>query len=170
MPASSFQDRPSPLTLGNAIIGTVHEKNEYFPDTPMMAKAISIDHGVTNLVASCIGASPCVTRAGGMAGHMRFGVRTGGTLVLLGLIVLSAGLFLSDSIALILQVFPKPILGVILFFVGIELALVVKDVKLKKQNLFVLLITAGTAIWNMDVAYLAGLVLCYALDRRWIRV
>jgi MFS superfamily sulfate permease-like transporter len=90
--------------------------------------------------------------------------------VILGLIVLSAGLFLSDSIALILQVFPQSILGVILFFAGVELALVVKDVRLKKENLFVLLVTAGTAMWNMGVAYLAGLVLYYSLHRRWIRV
>ena len=46
----------------------------------------------------------------------------------------------------------------ILFFAGVELALVIKDVKLKKQNLFVLLVTAGTAMWNMGVAYLAGLI------------
>jgi hypothetical protein len=77
---------------------------------------------------------------------------------------------LSDSISLILQVFPQSILGVILFFAGVELALVVKDVRLKKENLFVLLVTAGTAMWNMGVAYLAGLVLYYALNRRWIRV
>ena len=90
--------------------------------------------------------------------------------MILGLIVLSAGLFLSDSISLILQVFPRSILGVILFFAGVELALVIKDVRLKKENLFVLLVTAGTAMWNMGVAYLAGLVLYYSLHRRWIRV
>lgn len=60
--------------------------------------------------------------------------------------------------------------GVILFFAGVELALVIKDVRLKKQNLFVLLITAGTAMWNMGVAYLAGLLLYYSLQRRWIEV
>jgi MFS superfamily sulfate permease-like transporter len=105
-----------------------------------------------------------------MAGHIRFGARTGGALVILGLIVLLTGLFLSDSVALLFQVFPRPILGVILFFAGVELALVVRDIKMKKQNLFVLLITAGTAIWNMGVAYLAGLILYYCLQRRWIRL
>ena len=159
-----------PLTLGNAVIGTVAENNEYFPDRPVTAKAISIDHGVINLISPCIGGIPVCHGAGGMAGHMRFGARTGGSLVILGVIVLLAGLFLSDSIALILQVFPRPILGVILFFAGVELALVIKDVRLRKQNLFVLLVTGGTAMWNMGVAYIAGLLLYYALDRRWIRV
>ncbi len=160
----------APLTLGNAIIGTVAENNEYFPDRPITAKAISIDHGVMNLISPCIGGIPLCHGAGGMAGHMRFGARTGGALVILGLIVLSSGLFLSDSISLILQVFPQSILGVILFFAGVELALVIKDVRLKKENLFVLLVTAGTAMWNMGVAYLTGLILYYALNRRWIRV
>lgn len=106
----------------------------------------------------------CKIRAG-------FGIaKAGGVLVILGVIVLFTGLFLSDSVSLIFQVFPRSILGVILFFAGVELALVIKDVKLKKQNLFVLLVTAGTAIWNMGVAYLAGLVLYYGLRQRWIRV
>ncbi len=160
----------APLTLGNAVIGTVAENNEYFPDRKTKAKTLSIDHGVMNLISVFIGGVPMCHGAGGMAGHIRFGARTGGALVILGVIVLLTGLFLSDSVALLFEFFPRSILGVILFFAGVELALVVKDVKLKKQNLFVLLITAGTAMWNMGVAYLAGLLLYYGLRRRWIRV
>ncbi len=160
----------APLTLGNAIIGTVAENNRYFPDRKVTAKTISLDHGVMNLISTWIGGVPMCHGAGGMAGHIRFGARTGGALVILGLIVLLTGLFLSDSVALLFQVFPRPILGVILFFAGVELALVVRDIKLKKQNLFVLLVTTGTAMWNMGVAYLAGLILYYSLQRRWIRV
>jgi len=160
----------APLTLGNAIIGTVAENNQYFPDRKVTAKTISLDHGVMNLISTCIGGVPMCHGAGGMAGHIRFGARTGGALVILGLIVLLTGLFLSDSVALLFQVFPRPILGVILFFAGVELALVVKDIKLKKQNLFVLLVTTGTAMWNMGVAYLAGLILYYGLQRRWFKV
>jgi len=160
----------APLTLGNAVIGTVAENNQYFPDRKVTAKTISLDHGVMNLISACIGGVPMCHGAGGMAGHIRFGARTGGALVILGLIVLLTGLFLSDSVALLFQVFPRPILGVILFFAGVELALVVRDIKMKKQNLFVLLVTTGTAMWNMGVAYLAGLILYYVLQRRWIKV
>jgi len=160
----------APLTLGNAIIGMVAENNAYFPDRKVTAKVISIDHGLMNLVSTFIGGIPMCHGAGGMAGHIRFGARTGGALVILGVIVLLTGLFLSDSVSLLLQVFPRSILGVILFFAGVELALVVRDVKLKKQNLFVLLVTAGTAMWNMGVAYLAGLILYYGLQRRLIKV
>jgi MFS superfamily sulfate permease-like transporter len=160
----------APLTLGNAIIATVSENNRYFPDRKVTAKTISIDHGVMNLISACIGGVPMCHGAGGMAGHIRFGARTGGALVILGGIVLLIGLFLSDSVALLFQFFPRPILGVILFFAGVELALVVQDIKLKKQNLFVLVVTAGTAMWNMGVAYLAGLILYYGLQRRWFKI
>jgi predicted benzoate:H+ symporter BenE len=160
----------APLTLGNAIIGTVAENNGYFPDRKVTAKTISVDHGFMNLVSAFIGGVPMCHGAGGMAGHVRFGARTGGALVILGVIVLLTGLFLSDSVTLLLQIFPRSILGVILFFAGVELALVVKDIKLQRQNLFVLLVTAGTAMWNMGVAYLAGLILYYGLQRRLFKV
>jgi len=160
----------APLTLGNAILATVTENNNHFPEKKVTAKTISIDHGVMNLISASIGGVPMCHGAGGMAGHVRFGARTGGALVILGLIVLLIGLFLSDSVTVLFQVFPRPILGVILFFAGVELSLVIKDIKLKKQNLFVLLVTAGTAMWNMGVAYLAGLLLYYGLQRRWFKV
>lgn len=160
----------APLTLGNAIIATVAENNSHFPDRKVTAKTISIDHGVMNLISTFIGGIPMCHGAGGMAGHLRFGARTGGALVILGMMVLFIGLFLSDSITFLLQAFPCSILGVILFFAGVELGLVVKDIKLKKQNLFVLLVTAGIAMWNMGVAYLAGLILYYGLQRRWFKV
>ncbi len=160
----------APLTLGNAIMATVQENNVHFPDRKVTAKTIAIDHGLMNLISTSIGGVPLCHGAGGMAGHLRFGARTGGALVILGVIILLMGLFLSDSVAFLLQVFPQSILGVILCFAGVELALVVQDIKLKKQNLFVLLVTAGIAMWNMGVAYLAGLILYYGLQRRWFSV
>jgi predicted benzoate:H+ symporter BenE len=160
----------APLTLGNAIIGTVAENNVHFPDRKVTARKISLDHGFMNLISTCLGGIPMCHGAGGLAGHIRFGARTGGALVILGLIVLLIGLFLSDSVALIFQVFPKSILGIILFFAGMELALVIRDIRLRKENLYVLLLTAGIAMWNMGIAYLAGLLLYYGIQRRWIRV
>jgi len=160
----------APLTLGNAILATVSENNSHFPERTVMAKTITIDHGVMNLISASIGGVPMCHGAGGMAGHIRFGARTGGALVILGVMMLLIGLFLSDSVTVLFQVFPRPILGVILFFAGVELALVIKDIKLRKQNLFILLVTAGTAMWNMGVAYLAGLILYYGLQRRWFKV
>jgi MFS superfamily sulfate permease-like transporter len=160
----------APLTLGNAIIGTVAENNAHFPDRKVTARTVSLDHGFMNLVSTCLGGIPMCHGAGGLAGHIRFGARTGGALVIMGIIVLLIGLFLSDSVSFLFQVFPRSILGIILFFAGLELALVIRDIRLRKENLYVLLLTAGIAMWNMGVAYLAGLLLYYSIKRQWIRV
>ncbi len=159
----------APLTLGNAIIGAAAENNRHFPDRKVTARALSIDHGIMNLVSFALGGIPLCHGAGGMAGHVRFGAKTGGSLVMLGILVLTAGLFLSDSVSLLLRIFPRSILGVILFFAGVELATVIQDIRLQRGNLFVLLVTTGCAMWNMGVAYLVGLVLYHLLRRGWVK-
>ena len=110
------------LTLGNAIVATVEEHNALFPDRPTTVRTVAIDHGVMNLVGASLGGVPMCHGAGGMAGHVRFGARTGGALVMLGLLVLFAGLFLADSVTTFFRLFPSSMLGVILLFGGLELA------------------------------------------------
>lgn len=159
----------APLTLGNAIIGTAEENNELFPDRPVKVKTIAIDHGFMNFFSAAVGGVPLCHGAGGMAGHVRFGARTGGALVIMGLIVLLTGLFFSDSVATIFQMFPPSILGVILFFTGLELASIVRDIGSKRSDVSIMLVTAGLAMWNMGVAYLAGLLLYSAVEKRIIK-
>lgn len=159
-----------PLTLGNGIVAIVAENNELFPDRPVTEKKISISTGIMNLIAPLFGGVPMCHGAGGMAGHVRFGARTGGSLVILGSIVIAMALFLSDSIAIIFKVFPTSILGVILFFAGTELALSIRDIGTKKSDVYVMLTVAGFAMWHMGVAFLVGVILDNALRREWIRV
>jgi MFS superfamily sulfate permease-like transporter len=156
----------APLTLGNAIIGTAEENNELFPDRPAKVKMIAVDHGIMNLFSAAIGGIPLCHGAGGMAGHVRFGARTGGALVILGTIVLLLGLFFSDSVATIFKMFPPSILGVILFFTGLELASISKDIGTQRSDFYIMLVTAGLAMWNMGAAYLTGLILFYGLKKR----
>jgi predicted benzoate:H+ symporter BenE len=160
----------APLTLGNAIIGTAEENNELFPDRPAKVQTIALDHGVMNLFSAAIGGIPLCHGAGGMAGHVRFGARTGGALVILGVIVLILGLFFSDSVAIIFRIFPPSILGVILFFTGLELASISKDIGNRRSDVYIMLVTAGLAMWNMGVAYLAGLLLYYAVEKKILKL
>lgn len=159
-----------PLTLGNAIIGITAENNELFPDRKMKMKTIALDHGLMNIVSASIGGVPMCHGAGGMAGHVRFGARTGGALVIMGTIVVMAGLFLSDSILTLLRFFPLSLIGVILFFTGLELASIMRDIGARKEDVYVMLVTAGLAIWNMGVAFAAGVLLYHALKRNVVRV
>lgn len=159
-----------PLTLGNAILGTVGENNQHFPDRPLKVRTVALDHGLMNFFAAAVGGVPLCHGAGGMAGHIRFGARTGGALVILGVIVLVLGLFFADSVALILGLVPAAILGVILFFAGLELASSMRDIGQKREDIYVLLVTAGIAVFHMGLAFLAGLILHQAIRRGWVKV
>jgi len=159
-----------PLTLGNAVIAIVAENNALFPDRPVTEKKIAISQGIMNLIAPVFGGVPMCHGAGGMAGHVRFGAKTGGAPVILGAILVLLALFFSDSVAVIFRIFPNAILGVILFFAGAELAIAVRDIGEKKSDFYVMLVVAAFAIWNMGAAFLAGVILESALRRGWIRI
>jgi MFS superfamily sulfate permease-like transporter len=157
------------LTLGNAIIATVEENNSLFPDRPITVRTVAIDHGVMNLVGTSLGGVPMCHGAGGMAGHVRFGARTGGALVILGALVLFVGLFLGDSVGTLFRLFPRSLLGVILLFGGLELASGVKANNLQKEDRYAMLLTTGVSMWNMGAGYLTGLILWYAFQRGWLK-
>jgi MFS superfamily sulfate permease-like transporter len=159
-----------PLTLGNAVIAITAENNELFPDRKVTEKKITISQGIMNLVSPIFGGIPMCHGAGGMAGHVRFGARTGGALVILGTLLVVIGLFFSESVSVIFKIFPNAILGVILFFAGSELAIVVKDIGDKKSDFYVMLIVAAFAMWNMGAAFLVGVILDNSLRRGWIRI
>ena len=37
-----------------------------------------------------------------------------------------------------------------------------------KEDRYIIYLTAGLAMWNMGVAYLAGLLLAIACERKWV--
>src|SRR5690606_5429758 len=104
-----------PLTLGNAILGITEENNREFPDRPVTESRVAVSTGIMNLGSAALGGVPMCHGAGGMAGHVRFGARTGGAPILLGGILVVLALFFSGSVVTLLRVFPVAILGVILF-------------------------------------------------------
>ena len=84
--------------------------------------------------------------------------------------MLALGLFFSQSIALLFNMIPPAILGVILFFAGLELASIVWDIGKEKKDIYVLLVTAGIGVINIGIAFVAGLALYYALQKKLVKV
>jgi MFS superfamily sulfate permease-like transporter len=158
------------LTLGNAVIATAEEHNALFPHRRISVRLLALDHGLMNLIAAPLGGVPMCRGAGGMAGHVRFGAHTGGAIVILGVILLCGALFFADSVATLFRLFPLPVLGVILFFGGIELAVGINGDTFSRSERTILVVTAGIALWNMGVAYLAGLLLHHAAQRGILRL
>jgi MFS superfamily sulfate permease-like transporter len=159
-----------PLTLGNAIIAITDENNRLFPRRPVSERTVSISTGLMNLFGASVGGVPMCHGAGGMAGHVRFGARTGGALVILGLILIVLGLSFSSSVETIFRVVPSEILGVILFLTGAQLALGSLDFSDDQGERFTTIVTAGLSMWNIGLAFVIGLSLFHSVKRGWIRL
>jgi len=82
-----------PLSLGNAVVATTAENNRLFPNRPVSEKKVAISKGLMNLLAPVFGGVPVCHGVGGLAAHVRFGARAGGSVVILGSIILFWGCF-----------------------------------------------------------------------------
>ena len=159
-----------PLTLGNAVIAITEENNRLFPERKVSENRVSVSTGLINLFGSAIGAIPMCHGAGGMAGHVRFGAHTGGATIILGVLLVGLALFFSGSIETVFKIFPTPVLGVILFLTGGQLALGSCDFGEGKNDRFVTLTTAAFSMWNIGLAFIFGMMLYHAFRKGWIKL
>ncbi len=159
-----------PLTFGNALIAITEENNRLFPDRPVSQRKVALSTGLLNLWSSALGGIPMCHGAGGMAGHVRFGARTGGASIMLGTLLLFGGLFFAASIGTLFRLFPPSVLGVILFLAGAELAMGSRDPGPEKVDRFVVLATAAFAVLNVGIAVIFGVGAHHASKRGWLRV
>ncbi|MBI4754012.1 MAG: sulfate transporter [Betaproteobacteria bacterium] len=159
-----------PLTFGNALIAITDENNRLFPDRPVTERRVAFSTGLLNLWSSALGGIPMCHGAGGMAGHVRFGARTGGASIMLGVLLLALALFLADSVAVLFRLFPPAVLGVILFLAGVQLAMGSRETGPEKVDRFVVLATAAFAVWNVGIAVVFGFLAFHASKRGWLRV
>lgn len=159
-----------PLTFGNALIAITEENNRLFPDRPVTEREVAMSTGLLNLWSSALGGIPMCHGAGGMAGHIKFGARTGGASILLGALLLGVGLLFADSIGILFRLLPPSVLGVILFLAGTELALGSRDPGPEKVDRFLVLATAAFAVLNVGIAVVFGIVAFHASRRGWLKV
>ncbi len=164
-----------PLTLGNAVMGTADTSYALFGKGAGTARvshrALSLSMGIINVLTGFIGAMPMCHGAGGLAAHYRFGARTGGSNIMIGIIFLVLGVLFGKISVSILSSIPGSILGILLIFAGIELGLLIRDLS-EKNDLFVAILIAGIGFstTNMGIAFIAGIVVKYLIEWRKIRI
>jgi MFS superfamily sulfate permease-like transporter len=159
-----------PLTLGNAVIAIREENNRLFPDRSVTENCIATSTGLMNVGSAVFGGVPMCHGAGGMAGHVAFGARTGGAPIILGVILLCLAFFFSGSIQTIFGLIAQPVLGVIVFLTGAQLALGSCDFSKNKGERFITLATAAFALWNVGLAFVIGILLHQIERRGWLRL
>ncbi len=162
-----------PLTLTNAIIVTAAVSRQFFPTerNAVNERNLAITTGLGNLLAAPFGGYLMCHGAGGIAGHFRFGARTATAPVLIGLVFLVLGIGFGESGYALLKTIPDAVLGALLLFSGIELALSSKPQDYRDADLFLVLLMAAIGVaLNPAAAFAVGLPLAYAIKRKWLSV
>jgi hypothetical protein len=146
-----------PLSLGNSILATHQISADFFPQRPVGVRRISLTYSLMNLVSPFFGGVPTCHGSGGMAGHYAFGARTGGSVMIYGLMYLVLGLFFAGGFGVAVGIFPKPILGTILFFEALALLKLMRDMTASLAD-FTVVLLVGLAAFGLPYGYLIGLV------------
>lgn len=147
-----------PLTLLNSVFAVCILSGDLFPGRQISTNRMATSVGLMNLIGCGFGGLPMCHGSGGLAGQYHFGARTGGSVVALGLSKLFIGLFFGVSAMKIIQLYPLSILGILLFFAGVELASPVRDQKNYKNISIVAAVVVGILLVNTAVGLLFGLL------------
>jgi len=152
-----------PLTATNAVISTASLIKQYFPDRPVSERKLSLNMGLMNLVFPFFGGMPLCHGAGGLAGQYYFGARTGGANILEGTLEILLGVLLGTSIASLFALFPRAIIGAMMFLVGLEMVKFARDVKLNLDLAVLAVTTLVSILLNMAYGFLAGMAAHYII-------
>ncbi len=160
-----------PLTIGNAVIGTTDTCRTLFGDNTKTSRAtnktFAASMGMVNVVAGWLTAMPMCHGAGGLAAHYRFGARTGGSNIIIGVIFLVIALGFGKIGIALLTAIPTAVLGILLAFAGFELSILIRDIE-TRNDLFIALLTGsiGFATANMGIAVAAGIIVYFVMKWR----
>lgn len=146
-----------PLSLGNSLFATHQMAGDLFPERRVSLRTIGYTYSILNIIVPFFGGVPVCHGSGGMAGHYVFGGRTGGSVLLYGLMLLTFGLFFGNGFERVVHIFPLPVLGVILITEGGMLMRFVRDVIPNRYNLAVAVLTASLAVL-LPYGFLIGMV------------
>jgi len=152
------------LTLTNVMIATVSLIKDLFPEKidTISASKLAYNMGITNLFSPFLGGIPLCHGSGGLAAQYAFGARTGGSMILEGILELFLGLFFSETLFLIFNTFPKAILGAMLLYTAILLGKIsFKDYNLK--TIPIIVISGFLCLFcNITIGFIVGLGLYLA--------
>jgi MFS superfamily sulfate permease-like transporter len=150
-----------PLSIFNSVIAVCKLSRDLFPEKRFVTPShVSISVGLMNLVGCWFGSMPVCHGCGGLAGQYRFGARSGLSVAFLGTVKLVVGLILGSSVLRLLSNFPVGLLGVLLFFSGLELAMACRDQNTRLDAFVMLVLTfvsLGTS--NLTKGFVIGVII-----------
>lgn len=156
-----------PMTLGNAVLAYTDLSKEYFKEQSARVtnRKACVSMALANFFSFFVGGMPMCHGAGGLAAHYRFGARTAGSNVIIGVVFAAMALLLGRHIIDVLHLLPMSILGVLLVFAGSQLALTMMDLNTRREYFTATLILGITLASNLAAGFVAGMVVAHLL--RW---
>lgn len=154
-----------PMTIGNAILANADLSKDYFGEESRKVsyRATTLSMGIANGFTALFGGIPLCHGAGGLAAHYKFGARTGGSNIIIGLFFVLLGLFFGPHALSFVHLLPMSILGVLLLFAGAQLGLAILDMFARKDMFLVLIILAVTLSSNLAWGFAAGVLLSHII-------
>ncbi|NNL76799.1 MAG: sulfate permease, partial [Desulfobacterales bacterium] len=155
-----------PMTIGNAVIAYADLSKDYFKaqSGKVTYRATCMTMALACIFSSFIGGMPLCHGAGGLAAHYRFGARTAGSNIFIGVIFMALAFLLGSHSLAIINLLPLSVLGILLLFAGSQLALTVLDLQDRKE-LFVSLVILGiTLATNLAAGFIAGVFIAHLLN------
>lgn len=153
-----------PMTIGNAVVAQADLTREYFGDEAAKRsspRSLAISMGIANVLTSLIGGMPLCHGAGGLAAHYRFGARTVGSNLMIGSLFLIVGLLVGDKAIAVFSLLPFSVLGALLCFAGAQLAMMILDIKERKDLFVVVTMLAVSLVSNLGVGFGIGIGTSY---------
>jgi len=150
------------LTLTNVMIATVVLIKELFPEREGIdSNNLAYNMGAMNLISPFLGGMPLCHGSGGLMAQYAFGARTGGSMILEGIMELILGLFFSETLLLFFKEFPLAILGAMLIYTSFLLGkMAFKEFNIKSFP--IILISAIICyVVNIAIGFLIGLILYF---------
>ena len=153
------------LTLTNAVLLTALVAGDCFGERAahVTPRRLSVTTGLGNLLFAPFGALPMCHGAGGVAAHHRFGARSGGAPLMLGIALLALALLPGGAGLAMLGSIPASVLGAMLLFAAVELALSRRLFDCRPSCRPVIAVAAGATLladpfWGLVAGSLAELV------------
>lgn len=149
-----------PLTLGNAMYAASDTCHDFWGDNAKKVSPVKFGFsiGIADTIIGLFGGFPVCHGAGGIAAHKQFGGKTGGTVIIMGSILLVFALIVPLSNFLFL--IPVPLLAAMLLFDSGRMIFLLKKIGTPAQ--FVVAVIVGIisfATRNISVALIAGLII-----------
>ena len=155
-----------PLTLLNSVIAVCALSEDLFPGRGIKTRLMASSVGMMNIASCFFGAMPMCHGSGGLAGQHRFGARTGGSVVILGVAKVVIALVFGTAVISVLSAYPSSVLGILLIFSGLELTLPARDCTKKNAFLVAAATACGIFAANTAVGFVMGLIASFFLIRK----